>query len=65
MVNVPVNAEAIWMRNIKYALKTETNPLKLTKTEREKMIKDDRKDFWKRKAKKERKIWKEINIKKI
>lgn len=29
----------IWLRNIKYALKTKTNPLKLTKIEREKIEK--------------------------
>jgi hypothetical protein len=28
----------VWLRNIGYALKTETNPLKLTKTEAKKMV---------------------------
>lgn len=28
----------VWLRNIGYALKTETNPLKLTKTEHKKMV---------------------------
>ena len=28
------NCKKIWMRNLKYALKTKTNPLKLTKTQR-------------------------------
>ena len=28
------NCKTVWMRNIKYALKTKTNPLKLTKQQR-------------------------------
>ena len=28
----------VWLRNIGYALKTETNPLKLTKAEHKKMV---------------------------
>jgi hypothetical protein len=45
---------SIWMRNIKYALKTETNPLKLTKTEREKMLKMIEKISGKKSKKKEK-----------
>ena len=54
---------AIWMRNIKYALKTETNPLKLTKTEREKMIKMIEKISGK-KTKKKEKSGKKLTLKK-
>jgi len=54
---------AIWMRNIKYALKTETNPLKLTKTEREKMLKMIEKISGK-KTKKTEKSGKKLTLKK-
>ncbi len=54
---------AIWMRNIKYALKTETNPLKLTKTEREKMLKMIEKISGK-KSKKKEKSGKKLTLKK-
>ena len=54
---------SIWMRNIKYALKTETNPLKLTKTEREKMIKMIEKISGK-KSKKKEKSGKKLTLKK-
>ena len=54
---------AIWMRNIKYALKTETNPLKLTKTEREKMLKMIEKVSGK-KSKKKEKSGKKLTLKK-
>lgn len=57
------NCRAIWMRNIKYALKTETNPLKLTKTEREKMIKMIEKISGK-KSKKKEKSGKKLTLKK-
>jgi len=33
------SCRTVWMRNIRYALKTKTNPLKLTELERQKMIK--------------------------
>ena len=54
---------SIWMRNIKYALKTETNPLKLTKTEREKMLKMIEKISGK-KSKKKEKSGKKLTLKK-
>jgi len=54
---------AIWMRNIKYALKTETNPLQLTKTEREKMLKMIEKISGK-KTKKAEKSGKKLTLKK-
>ena len=54
---------AIWMRNIKYALKTETNPLKLTKTEREKMIKMIEK-ISEKKSKKKENSGKKLTLKK-
>ena len=54
---------SIWMRNIKYALKTETNPLKLTKTEREKMLKMIEKISGK-KTKKKEKSEKKLTLKK-
>ena len=57
------NCRAIWMRNIKYALKTETNPLKLTKTEREKMLKMIEKISGK-KSKKKEKSGKKLTLKK-
>ena len=57
------DCRAIWMRNIKYALKTETNPLKLTKTEREKMIKMIEKISGK-KSKKKEKSGKKLTLKK-
>ena len=58
------NCRAIWMRNIKYALKTETNPLKLTKTEREKMLKMIEKISGK-KSKKKEKSGKKLTLKNI
>ena len=33
------DCRAIWLRNIQYALKTSSNPLKLTETERKRMVK--------------------------
>ena len=54
---------SIWMRNIKYALKTETNPLKLTKREREKMLKMIEKISGK-KSKKKEKSGKKLTLKK-
>ncbi len=33
------NCKTSWMRNLKYALKTKTNPLKLTKIERKQLTK--------------------------
>ena len=57
------DCRAIWMRNIKYALKTETNPLKLTKTEREKMIKMIEKISG-NKSKKKEKSGKKLTLKK-
>jgi hypothetical protein len=54
---------SIWMRNIKYALKTETNPLKLTKTEREKFLKMIEKISGK-KSKKKEKSGKKLTLKK-
>lgn len=54
---------SIWMRNIKYALKTETNPLKLTKTEREKMLKMIEKISF-QKSKKKEKSGKKLTLKK-
>lgn len=54
---------AVWMRNIKYALKTETNPLKLTKTEREKILKMIEKISGK-KSKKKEKSGKKLTLKK-
>jgi len=54
---------SIWMRNIKYALKTETNPLKLTKTEREKILKMIEKISGK-KSKKKEKSGKKLTLKK-
>ena len=57
------DCRAIWMRNIKYALKTETNPLKLTKTEREKMLKMIEKISGK-KSKKKEKSGKKLTLKK-
>jgi hypothetical protein len=33
------SCRSVWMRNIRYALKTNTNPLKLTDLERQKMTK--------------------------
>jgi len=59
----PGKCRAIWMRNIKYALKTETNPLKLTKTEREKMLKIIEKISGK-KTKKKEKTGKKLTLKK-
>jgi len=64
---------SIWMRNIKYALKTETNPLKLTKTEREKMLKmiekisgkkSKKKEKSEKKSKKKEKSGKKLTLKK-
>ena len=57
------DCRSIWMRNIKYALKTETNPLKLTKTEREKMLKMIEKISGK-KSKKKEKSGKKLTLKK-
>jgi len=54
---------SIWMRNIKYALKTETNPLKLTKTEREKMLKMIE-NISGKKSKKKEKSGKKLTLKK-
>lgn len=31
------NCKSVWIRNLKYSLKTKTNPLKLTTTQRRKM----------------------------
>lgn len=59
----PGECRSIWMRNIKYALKTETTPLKLTKTEREKMIKMIEKISGK-KSKKKEKSGKKLTLKK-
>lgn len=35
--NCKGSCKTIWIRNIKYALKTKTNPLRLTKTQRKNM----------------------------
>lgn len=59
----PGECRSIWMRNIKYALKTETNPLKLTKTEREKMLKMIEKISF-QKSKKKEKSGKKLTLKK-
>lgn len=46
----------VWLRNIGYALKTETNPLKLTKREHKKMTNKIKEVKQKKKTRKNKKV---------